>query len=159
MNSIDLALRLLLASLFGGLIGFEREIQGRAAGLRTHILVCMGSALIMLCSIYSCQIDSAVGSYDPSRIAAGVVTGLGFLGGGTILRYGASVKGLTTAASLWTVGGIGLAVGSGFYSAASIATAIVLITLAFVSKFERKLSAKGLFKKARDEESEEEDRI
>lgn len=154
-NGLYIVLKLVLAAFMGGLIGFERETHGRAAGLRTHILVCMGSALIMMTSLYVCQAAADPGSCDPSRIAAGVVTGLGFLGAGTILRFRASVKGLTTAASLWTVGAIGLAIGTGFYKAAFATTILVLITLAFFSKLEKELYLKGLFKKLPLEEDEE----
>jgi len=127
--------RLLFSSILGGIIGFEREKHNkRIAGFRTHILVSLGSTLIMLTSIYICELYRGVASADPARIAAGVITGIGFLGAGTIIRSGESVKGLTTAASLWTVSGIGLAVGCGFYMAASIATVIGLATLYLLRK-------------------------
>lgn len=155
MELLDITIKLFVAALLGGLIGFERETHGRAAGLRTHILVCLGSALIMMVSLYVCRVSAEIGVCDPSRIAAGVVTGLGFLGAGTIMRFKASVKGLTTAASLWTVGAIGLAIGVGFFKAACSATILVLITLAFFSKLEKKLYARGLFKKVPSDEDEE----
>ena len=155
MATLDIIIRLILAAVLGGLIGFERETHGRAAGLRTHILVCTASALIMMVSIYISLATREIGICDPSRIAAGVITGLGFLGAGTILRFKASIKGLTTAASLWTAGAIGLAIGVGFYKGACIATILVLITLVFFSKLERKLSVKGWFKKLPAEEDEE----
>ncbi len=157
MSDSTIILRLFLAALLGGLIGFERETHGRAAGLRTHILVCVGSALIMLVSIHASRLGPGIRSYDPTRIAAGVVTGLGFLGAGTIIRFKASVKGLTTAASLWTAGAIGLAIGSGFHKAAIITTAIVLVTLVFFARIGKKLYDKGWFKKFSSEEEEEEE--
>ncbi|HBL37110.1 MAG TPA: methyltransferase, partial [Firmicutes bacterium] len=107
----------MVATLLGAVIGLEREQHGRPAGLRTHILVALGSCLIMLVSIYG--FPSGTGS-DPARLAAQVVSGIGFLGAGTILRDGTSIRGLTTAASLWVVAGIGLAAGTGFYWAAAI---------------------------------------
>jgi len=122
-------MRILLAGLFGGLIGMEREYHGCDAGLRTHILVCVGSALFMITSIIMASSYGHVGEVDPSRIAAGVVTGIGFLGAGAIIRYGVTVRGLTTAASIWAVAAIGLAVGSGVYKAAGIATGVSLAVL------------------------------
>ena len=134
----EILLRLVLAVAAGGLIGLEREIHGRAAGFRTHILVCLGSTLVMLLSIYGFP-QAAVhwSRFDPARLAAQVVSGIGFLGAGTILREGLSIRGLTTAASLWVVAGIGLAIGSGFYLAAVFATALAVLTL--VNKLEQYL--------------------
>ena len=124
--------RLFLAVILGGVIGFEREKHNKGmAGLRTHILVSVGSALIMLVSIHIFEIYAGKASVDPSRIDAGVVTGIGFLGAGTIIRSGESVKGLTTAASLWTVSGIGMAVGCGFYIA-GWATAVIAFTTLYL---------------------------
>lgn len=143
LSGYQILARLLLATLLSGMIGFEREARGRAAGLRTHILVCVGSALVMLTSIYMFDIYRGATTVDPTRIAAQVITGVGFLGAGTILRSGATVKGLTTAASLWAVAGIGLAVGCGFYSAAAISAALVVITLVVFSKMETALALKG----------------
>lgn len=143
LSGYQILVRLLLATVLSGLIGFERESRGRAAGLRTHILVCIGSALAMLTSIYMFDIYRGVATVDPTRIAAQVITGVGFLGAGTILRSGATVKGLTTAASLWAVAGIGLAVGCGFYSAAVISTILVVVTLVVFSKMETALALKG----------------
>jgi putative Mg2+ transporter-C (MgtC) family protein len=131
--------RLLLCFIFAGIIGLEREKKARSAGLRTHILVCMGSGLIMLVSIYIFEIYNGKAPVDPSRIAAGVVTGIGFLGAGTIITNRAGAKGLTTAASIWVSSAIGLAVGCGFISAAFFATIITFITLAFLKHIEKKL--------------------
>lgn len=130
LSDIQVILRLVLGAVLGGLVGFEREKHNkRIAGFRTHILVCVGSTLIMLTSLYIFNIYSGNAVVDPARIAAGVVTGIGFLGAGTIIRSRASVTGLTTAASLWTVSGIGLAVGCGFYIAGVVTTVIVLAAL------------------------------
>ena len=133
----DIIARLVMAVMLGGAVGFEREKQGRAAGLRTHILVCLGSTLIMLTSMHVFEIYKGIADVDPSRIAAQVVTGVGFLGAGTILRFGTSVRGLTTAASLWVVAGIGLAIGSGLLAAAVSTTVLVIMTLFILSKIQR----------------------
>lgn len=138
VSNMEVAIRLVLAMVLGGLIGLERESHGRPAGFRTHILVCVGSSLIMLVSAYA-FLDFETGrpgGYDPGRIAAQVVSGIGFLGAGTIMREGANIRGLTTAASLWTVAGIGLTVGAGFYFAALVATIIVVLTLIFLNRVE-----------------------
>ncbi|MDD5654854.1 MAG: MgtC/SapB family protein [Candidatus Omnitrophica bacterium] len=129
--------RLILTLFLCGLIGLERQIHRRTAGFRTHILVGMGSCLIMLTSMYIFDIYKSQVALDPARIAAGVVTGIGFLGAGAIIRYGDSVKGLTTAASLWVAAGIGLAVGCGFCSAAlwtTIFTVVVLFCLRYLEE-------------------------
>ena len=140
ISNIELLARLILAALLGSVIGFERERLNWAAGLRTHMLVCVGSALIMLVSAFGFadvlgQKDVVL---DPSRIAAQVVSGIGFLGAGSILLRGEIVRGLTTAASLWSVAGIGLAVGGGMYVAAIGATIIILIILAGIKPLERR---------------------
>lgn len=136
ISGFDTIYRLVLASILSGIIGFEREAHGRAAGLRTHILVCVGSSLIMITSLYVFEVYAGRGSLDPGRIAANVVTGIGFLGAGTIIRSGSSVMGLTTAASIWAVAGIGLAVGCGFYAGAISATIIILAVLMLLRKVE-----------------------
>ena len=129
----EILLRVVLAGILGGAIGAEREIREREAGLRTHMLVSIGAALFMLVSAYGFSdfhFSNASGiTYDPTRIAAQVVTGIGFLGAGAIIRQGLSVRGLTTAASLWVVAAIGLATGAGYYSAALITTVVVLVSL------------------------------
>ena len=135
MGNMLIMWRLLLTLLLCGLIGLERQIHRRTAGFRTHILVGMGSCLIMLTSLYIFDIYKSQVALDPARIAAGVITGIGFLGAGAIIRYGESVKGLTTAASLWVSAGIGLAVGCGFYPAAlwtTFFTVVVLFCLRYV---------------------------
>jgi putative Mg2+ transporter-C (MgtC) family protein len=129
----EVLLRVVLAGVLGGAIGAEREIRERQAGLRTHMLVAVGAALFTLVSAYGWgdfhfSQKSGV-TYDPSRIAAQIVTGIGFLGAGAIIRQGLSVRGLTTAASLWVVAAIGLAAGAGYYSGAIITTVVVLVSL------------------------------
>jgi putative Mg2+ transporter-C (MgtC) family protein len=126
-------LRLVLAGILGGAIGTEREFREREAGLRTHMLVAIGAALFTIVSAYgwsdfNFSQRSGV-TYDPTRIAAQIVTGIGFLGAGAIIRHGLSVRGLTTAASLWVVAAIGIAAGAGYYSAAVVTTIVVLVSL------------------------------
>lgn len=132
----EIALRLGLGIVFGGAVGFERESQNLPAGFRTHILVCVGATLIMMVSAYGFT-GALAEMADPSRIAASVVTGIGFLGAGTILRQRGSIRGLTTAASLWAVAAIGLAVGIGFYFGALLATLVVLISLLVLGRLDR----------------------
>lgn len=132
--------RLILAIILGGLIGFEREVKKRSAGLRTHILVCLGSCLVMLTSLYVFDIYKGVVPLDPARIAAGIVTGIGFLGAGTIIRSGEAVRGLTTAASLWLVGGIGMGIGCGFYLATLFTTLLAIAVLFFLGQLEKGIS-------------------
>lgn len=127
--------RLLVASFLGALVGLERESSHRPAGLRTHTLVAMGSALVMILSKEAFQ-TFLPGSWDPGRLAAQVVSGIGFLGAGTILREGVTVRGLTTAASLWVVAGIGLAIGAGFYAAGIAATLLATFILFYVHRVE-----------------------
>ncbi|MFH1995954.1 MAG: MgtC/SapB family protein [Candidatus Omnitrophota bacterium] len=146
ITDTQVLMRLILATAFSGLIGFEREFHGRAAGFRTHILLCIGSALIMLTSIHIFELYNKVAPCDPGRIAAGVVTGIGFLGAGTIMRFKVSVKGLTTAASLWVVSGIGLAVGAGMIKAALFTTLLALIALFFFSKLEYMILRKDWYR-------------
>lgn len=129
--------RLLLTALIAGVIGYERERHGRAAGFRTHILVGIGSCLIMLTGLHLMDAFSGRATIDPTRMAAQVVSGIGFLGAGTILRFRASVRGLTTAASLWATGGVGLAVGAGFLWGAIATGLIVLMALFGFSRMER----------------------
>ena len=133
----EIAVRLILSVVLGGVIGFERERHNRPAGFRTHILVCAGSALIMMVSAYGFTGQMSEGFLaDPGRIAAGVVTGIGFLGAGTILQQRGSVRGLTTAATIWVVSGVGLAAGIGFYLGAILTTVFVLASLLLLKKAE-----------------------
>ncbi|MCK5392754.1 MAG: MgtC/SapB family protein [Candidatus Omnitrophica bacterium] len=137
IDLITIVIRLFISVLLGSLIGLERERKKGSAGLRTHLLVCMGSTLIMLTSIYMAEIYKNMGGIDPGRIAAGVVTGIGFLGAGTIIRSSEGVRGLTTAASIWVSAAIGLAVGCGFISGALIVTLISYLSLSFLKKIEK----------------------
>jgi putative Mg2+ transporter-C (MgtC) family protein len=118
-------LRLVLAAALGAAVGIERELREREAGLRTHLLVALGSALFTIAGAYGFHTLRT----DPTRVAAQIVTGIGFLGAGAIIRQGLSVRGLTTAATLWVVAAIGIAAGAGYYSGALITTAIVLLSL------------------------------
>ena len=129
IGELDTAIRLIVACLLGGIIGYERESRNKSAGLRTHVLVCVGSCLIMILSENIYYNVQGLTNADPARLAAQVVSGIGFLGAGTIMKEGLSVKGLTTAASLWVVAGVGLAVGFGYYSGALITTGLVFLTL------------------------------
>jgi putative Mg2+ transporter-C (MgtC) family protein len=129
----EVTVRLVLAAALGGAIGLERELREREAGLRTHLLVSVGSAVFTLVSAYGFS-DFRYGhgsgfTLDPTRIAAQIVTGIGFLGAGAIIRQGFSIRGLTTAATLWVVAAIGMATGAGYYSVAVIGTALVLFSL------------------------------
>ncbi len=122
---VEMALRLLLAAALGAIIGYQRERAKKQAGLRTHILICLGAAVFTIASIYGFGPAS-----DPARVAAGVLVGVGFLGAGVILRTSEGiVAGLTTAATIWAVAGIGLAAGAGLYLVSAIATALILIVL------------------------------
>jgi putative Mg2+ transporter-C (MgtC) family protein len=133
LSSAEILLRVGLAAILGGAIGFERELREREAGLRTHLLVSVGAALFTMVSAYAWtdwRFSTEEGLvFDPTRVAAQVVTGIGFLGAGAIIRQGLSVKGLTTAATLWVVAAIGMASGAGYYVAAVITTVLVLVSL------------------------------
>lgn len=136
----EVILRLVLSAVAGGIVGIEREANNRPAGLRTHILVTLGSTLIMLISMYGFQGLGAGGNGgEPARLAAQVVSGIGFLGAGTILRTGNNIRGLTTAASIWVCGGIGLAIGNGYYIGGLTTTLIVLFTLMSLGVLEKKV--------------------
>jgi putative Mg2+ transporter-C (MgtC) family protein len=129
---VELSLRLLGAALLGGVIGLEREVRDQPAGFRTHMLVALGACLFTLISAYGFRevlADDPQARFDPTRIAAQIVTGIGFLGAGAILRSGMSVRGLTTAASLWVVAAVGLAAGAGAYVLAGATTVITLLAL------------------------------
>lgn len=131
------------AAILGGLIGLERQRRHHPAGLRTHTLVCLGSALVMVMSEDIAARYLGVTNADPARIAAQVVSGIGFLGAGTIMREGLTVRGLTTAASLWVVAALGLAVGGGYYLPALVTTALSLITLSVLNRIEHRLLDRG----------------
>lgn len=131
----EFTLRLAVASVLGALIGIDRTYRAKDAGFRTHILVCLGSALMMIVSQYGFAdvIDGTSVRLDPSRIAAQVVSGIGFIGAGTIIFRKQIVRGLTTAAGLWATAGIGLAIGSGMFAIGVVATVLTLIGLEFIS--------------------------
>lgn len=148
MEHIDILIRILSALLLGFAIGLEREMTNKYAGLRTNILVCLGACIFTIISIYGFPtfadgdnviVSQATGVRDTARIAAQVVTGIGFIGGGTVLRHGATVFGLTTAATLWIAASIGMACGAGMYSVAIIGTILSIITLVSVRVFEKNI--------------------
>ena len=136
---LDLVSKLILAVLMGGAIGLERQMAGKASGLRTNILICLGSALIMDLSMNLGMSFGEIRVGDPGRIAAQVVTGIGFIGAGTIMQSRGAITGLTSAATIWMVAAIGLTVGAGFYVEALGATALVMIVLAGLGRLEYKL--------------------
>jgi putative Mg2+ transporter-C (MgtC) family protein len=142
-----MALRLLVALAFGGLIGLERSHHGRPAGFRTHALVCLSTALLMLVTVYETRwfpgISQGRIALDPTRLAQGIMTGIGFLGAGTIMKDGLSVRGLTTAASVWITAAIGILVGIGFWFPATLATALTLGTLSVFRWIEDRLPARS----------------
>ena len=120
---LDISLRLVMASVLGAAVGFEREIHAHPAGMRTHLLVSLGSAAFTVLSVYS------FAPADPSRVAAQIVSGIGFLGAGAILKYGSSVRGLTTAASLWATAAVGMAAGAGAWLVALVTTVLIVFSL------------------------------
>lgn len=130
MLEAEIVVKLILAAVIGGVVGFEREIKRKPAGMRTHSLVCLGAALFTIMSV-------SIAGAEPARIAAGIVTGIGFLGAGMIFRAEERVRGLTTAAELWALAAIGVAIGLGLYFAALVTTAImifILIPMKYVEK-------------------------
>ncbi len=148
---LDAAWKLGLAVLLSGIIGFEREHSHRPAGFRTHILVAVGSTLIMLTSVYIAKKYEGQMNVDITRMSGQVVSGIGFLGAGTILREGFSVKGLTTAASLWAVSCIGIAIGAGFVAGAVVATLVIYMTLNSLKKvIVRGKAGKALYVEVKD---------
>lgn len=137
MNAVSMVFRILLATMIGGFIGSERERRGRSAGLRTHILICLGAAITGMIGLYlNCELGL---SSDPMRLSAQVISGIGFIGAGTIIldHQGRHVIGLTTAAGIWTTATLGIAIGVGFYLAALVAFGVVMATISFLSRFER----------------------
>ena len=140
-------LRLLVAAVLAGAIGVERELREQEAGLRTHMLVCVGATMFMLVGVYAWS-DMRLGNQigvvvDPSRVASYVVSGIGFLGAGAIIKYGINVRGLTTAASLWVVASIGVAVGVGMYEFAVATTLLVIVALWPLSQLKRVIKGKA----------------
>ncbi|HMA90454.1 MAG TPA: MgtC/SapB family protein [Burkholderiales bacterium] len=144
---VAISVRLLIALAFGGLVGLERSYHGRPAGFRTHTLVCLASALLMLVTVYESQWFVPQGSsrvsIDPTRMAQGIMTGIGFLGAGVIMKEGLSVRGLTTAASIWITAAIGILVGIGFYFPAVLAAAFTLGTLGVFRWLEIRMPAQS----------------
>ncbi|MDQ1911871.1 MgtC/SapB family protein [Paenibacillus sp. GD4] len=140
IDTLHITMRLIMAVALGGLIGFERETSSHAAGFRTHILVCLGSTLIMLLSMYGFSAFAYLDNVrlDPARLAAQVISGIGFLGAGTIMFTGKSITGLTTAASLWVVAAMGLAIGAGFYYAAAVTCLLAFMCLWGLNHVEKK---------------------
>src|SRR5215813_6075355 len=134
----SIALKLVLAAILGGIIGIEREIRDKPAGLRTNIMICIGSTLF---TSISTKVAQMLGG-DPTRIAAQIITGIGFLGAGAVLHSHGFVLGLTTAATIWVVAGVGMALGSGMYTVAVFATGMSLITLYFLSFIEDKIQGR-----------------
>jgi putative Mg2+ transporter-C (MgtC) family protein len=128
-----------VAAVCGGLIGLEREFKQKPAGFRTNILICVGSAMYMAIGLLLMPPQDGVGGFDPTRIAAQVVTGIGFLGAGCIIQHGARITGLTTAATIWVVAAIGMVAGSGFPILATISALLVLATLAILEPIENRL--------------------
>lgn len=127
-EEVEMGIRLLLAALFGAVAGYERQHAAKPAGLRTMSLVSLGAAAFTVISIFG------FGQGDPSRVAAQIVTGIGFLGAGTIIRTGVSVQGLTTAATIWAMAGVGMAVGAGMYILSAVATILLIIILQLLPK-------------------------
>lgn len=139
--------RILLSCVLGGIIGFEREqSRNKPAGFRTHILVCLGSCLVMLIAEFSIIAYEGQVNIDPTRIGGQVVSGIGFLGAGAIIRHGVSVKGITTAASIWIVACVGLACGIGFYTGAILVTLLIWTILMYLKNLEIKMAKKTRFK-------------
>ena len=135
LNALSIMIRLLMAIICGGIIGLERGIRGQAAGCRTHMLVCIGSALVMMTNIFA--VNSYGGGTDPTRLGAQVVSGIGFLGAGTILITSKhQIKGLTTAAGLWASACMGLAIGIGFYELAIIGNIFIFLVIGILNKFD-----------------------
>ncbi|GGK68775.1 MgtC/SapB family protein [Rufibacter glacialis] len=141
-----IATRLLLSILLGGLLGWERERNRHIAGLRTLIIICVGSCLLMLISVYIPQTFSEYKNVDPGRIAAQVVSGIGFLGAGAIYKLGVNTHGLTTAATIWAVAAVGLATGVGMYEAAILVALLLLFVLSTLDKLGRKVFRGGSLK-------------
>ncbi len=155
LNIVTVIIRLALAMIVGGVIGIERGKQGRAAGMRTHTLVCLGATLASMLGFYAVDVLGVGG--DPLRVAAQVVSGIGFLGVGTILIKGRfQITGLTTAAGLWTAGAIGLALGAGFYEGALITFMLAVLTVTVVHRLEYRLNKKysrfGIYVEIRSDE-------
>lgn len=145
IENADILLRIIFSIILGSIIGLERELTNKSAGLRTQIMVCLGSCLFTILSIYG--FSTAVTLYplgDPSRVAAQIVTGIGFIGAGTVLRQGLTVTGLTTASTLWIVAAIGMACGCGKLNIAVVSTILAVAILVLIRMFEMKIMPKNL---------------
>ena len=139
LSDTQIVLRLLLAAALGGLVGYERQRNNQPAGLRTHIILVVGATLAMTLSInLAMEFRPLVPNGDPARLAAQVISGIGFLGVGAIIRYGANIKGLTTATSMWSMAVVGLVVGAGYYLVAAFTTGLLLVTLILINFFEKR---------------------
>jgi putative Mg2+ transporter-C (MgtC) family protein len=143
MNLMEILLKLVLAVALGGLVGLERETSQKPAGFRTNILICVGSAMMMILS--GLVLGGEGGGNDLTRIAAGVITGIGFIGAGTIIQSRGSIVGLTTAATLWAMAGLGLVIGAGYYLVAVIFTAIIILTLIIFRHIEANYLKRSLY--------------
>lgn len=144
-----MSFKLFLSALIGGLVGFQRESSNRPAGLRTHILVCVGSTLVMITSEYIFNAYRGQTNLDPARLGAQVISGIGFLGAGTILRDGSTIKGLTTAAGIWAISCIGIAIGAGFYFGGIAAALLVYFTLLISKDWEVTFESRSNARKIR----------
>jgi putative Mg2+ transporter-C (MgtC) family protein len=139
ISETDIIVRLLVAAVLGGLVGYERERNNQPAGLRTHIILVVGATLAMTLSVnIAMEYRPLVPNGDPARMAAQVISGIGFLGVGAIIRYGPNIKGLTTATSMWSMAVVGLAVGSGYLLVATFTTGLLLVTLILINFFEKR---------------------
>jgi putative Mg2+ transporter-C (MgtC) family protein len=145
MSILEITLKLLLAVGLGGLIGLERETSQKPAGFRTNILICVGSTMVMIVSGLILQGKEGSGG-DLTRIAAGVITGIGFIGAGTIIQAQGAVVGLTTGATLWAVGGLGIVIGAGYYLPAIIFTVIIILTLVIFRQIEGQYMKKAIYR-------------
>lgn len=140
-NLLSVAVRLILAMILGGAIGLERGIKGRAAGMRTYMLVCIGAALVMITNQF---LTTRYGIGDPARMGAQVISGIGFLGAGTIIiTRDRQIRGLTTAAGLWTAACLGLAIGVGFYSGAIVGVVLILLITGFMHRLDNKIGSRS----------------
>ena len=140
VSDTQIIFRLLVAAALGALVGYERQRNNQPAGLRTHIILVIGATLAMTLSInLAMEFRPLVPNGDPARLAAQVISGIGFLGVGAIIRYGANIKGLTTATSMWSMAVVGLVVGAGYYLIAAFTTGLLLFTLILINFFEKRL--------------------
>ncbi len=145
MSLLEIALKLLLAVALGGIVGLERESSHKPAGFRTNVLICVGATMMMILSVLILH-EQEAGGDSLSRIAAGVITGIGFIGAGTIIQARGSVLGLTTAATLWAVAGLGLVIGAGYYWIAILFSALILLTLIIFGYVERQYFKKAPYR-------------